>query len=213
MTGVSSPQAKPNAWSGFSRTRWFVTVQGVLIGLAGMVHGGYEISRGDVSTGGNLLAAIGAFTLIPNYLLTGITAVLVGLVLILWTIRFIDRKSGSLIFVLLCILLFLVGGGFAQVAFFPLSWAAATQLQRPGSWWKKILPARACERFAGLWISFIAGGYLFFGVGFAIWLFILPPGSIYQGRPIEFILWGCLAVGWVLQLAAALAGFVQESER
>jgi hypothetical protein len=60
---------------------------GVMLGLAGLDHGIFEILQGNMPTGGLLIQAIGdaqqiwfhsreeAFTLIPNFLLTGLAAV------------------------------------------------------------------------------------------------------------------------------------------
>ena len=85
-------------------TRFYVTIQGVLGGLAGMIHGFAEISQGNRPTGGQWLVSVGAFTLIPNYLVTGIAAVLVGLCVLVWTLGFI-----SIIFQVLTIV-----SGFAR---------------------------------------------------------------------------------------------------
>ncbi len=53
-------------------TRLDVTIQGTLVGLAGVIHGGAEVIQGNRPTEGWVLNSIGAFTLIPNYLATGI---------------------------------------------------------------------------------------------------------------------------------------------
>ena len=54
--------------------RLYVTIQGVMVGLAGMIHGFAETLQGNRPTEGRLLVDVGAFTLIPNYLATGIAA-------------------------------------------------------------------------------------------------------------------------------------------
>ena len=69
---------------------------GVLLGLAGIVnHGLFEILQGNITTNGFYIEAIGenhrfwlygtegAFTLIHNFLITGIFAILVGLTIVL----------------------------------------------------------------------------------------------------------------------------------
>ena len=64
---------------------------GILIGIAGVEHGIFEILQGDVPTSGLMIDAIGdayrfwpgametALTIIPNYLWTGILAVFFGI--------------------------------------------------------------------------------------------------------------------------------------
>ena len=51
----------------------------------------------------------GAFTILPTFLLTGILALLVGIAMIVWSVWFIDKKRGPLVFFLLNILLFVCG--------------------------------------------------------------------------------------------------------
>ena len=121
-----------------NRTRLFVVIQGALGGLAGIAHGVFEIILGNRPTGGLVLdARTGAFSVLPTYLASGIATVCVGLALILWTVSSIHKKNGPTIFLSLCILLFLVGGGIAQVGFFLIAWGVSTRIQRPIDFWKK----------------------------------------------------------------------------
>ena len=95
--------------------RIIVATLGSIFGFSGMSHGFFEILQGDVPTEGVFISAIGeaqrmwphgneyAVTLIPNFLISGITAMLVGLALIVWSIGFVHRKNGALILLLLFI--------------------------------------------------------------------------------------------------------------
>ena len=78
-----------------SRVRITASVIGVLLGLSGMLnHGIFEILQGNTPTNGYFIEAIGeaqrywvhgteaAITLVPNFLATGILAVLAGLAVI-----------------------------------------------------------------------------------------------------------------------------------
>jgi len=66
---------------------------------------------------------------------------LVGLIIIVWSIGFIHTKHGASIFGLLFILLFLFGGGIAaQIMFAPVTWLVATRINKPLTWWRKVLP-------------------------------------------------------------------------
>jgi hypothetical protein len=110
-------------------TRLVVVIQGTIGGLAGMTHGIFEITQGNKPTAGLVFdQTSGAFSILPTYLFSGIAAILVGLALIVWTVGFIHRKNGPVIFLLISMLLFLVGGGIAQVAFFLIAWAVSTRI-------------------------------------------------------------------------------------
>jgi len=77
----------------------------------------FSIRQGYAPTGGLILATVGALSIIPNFLITGIAAITIGLLIVIWSIGFVHMPKGPLVFILLSILLFLVGGGFGQVPF------------------------------------------------------------------------------------------------
>jgi hypothetical protein len=108
-----------------SATRIVASTFGILVGLAGIEHGFFEMLQGNVKPDSVLFAAIGpeqrfweygtehAFTLVPSLLVTGILAMIIGLLVIVWSAKSIQRRYGAGVLLLLSILLFLVGGGFA----------------------------------------------------------------------------------------------------
>jgi hypothetical protein len=53
-----------------------------------------------------------AMTVVPNLLVTGILAVIVGLAVAAWSVWFVGRQDAGLVLLLLSLLLLLVGGGF-----------------------------------------------------------------------------------------------------
>ena len=148
-------------------TRVNVATMGAVFGLSGMSHGFFETLQGNVATPGLFVSAIGeaqrmwphgsepAFTVIPNFLATGIAAMLVGLALIVWSLGFVHRKHGPTVFLALFVLLLLVGGGVAQVLFFPFFWLASTRIRAPLTWWRGALPARLRARLARGWPWFL----------------------------------------------------------
>lgn len=124
----------------------------------------FETLQGNVAPDGLLISAIGpaqrfwpggketAFTAIPNFLVTGILAMLVSIAVVTWSGWFIARKHGAVIFLLLSVLQFMVGGGFAQIFLVLLVTAAATQIPRRLDWFHPLrsVPLR---RFLGrLWL-------------------------------------------------------------
>lgn len=194
-------------------SRLFVTLQGMLAGFCGIVHGYSEALKGNIPTESYLLASVGAFTILPNYLITGVTAILVSFAIALWTLFFIHRKHGPAVFLALAVLLFLVGGGVAQVVFFIIAWGVSTRIRKPLTWWNSILPCKTKVFLAKAWPVLFAAGYLFVGTGIGIWLFVLPPGVIREASAIEYACWISLGVGLILQLLTIVAGFARDIER
>ena len=101
---------------------------GIIAGFIGAKHGYYEILQRDKALNGILFDAISgtsfsnlptsqwggwpAMTLIQNFLITGIFAILVSLAVMAWAALFVQRKNGGMTLILLSILMLLVGGGF-----------------------------------------------------------------------------------------------------
>lgn len=144
-------------------TSIIVTTLGVLFGISGMNHGFFEMLQGNTPTNGLYISAIGdgqkmwahgnefTFTLIPNFLMTGIAALTVGLALIIWSLAFVHKQYGSTVLFLLFVLLLLVGGGIAQILFFPFVCLVAARINKPLTWWKKVLPEGIQRGLGALW--------------------------------------------------------------
>jgi len=130
-------------------TRTVVSTFGLLAGLAGIEHGVGEILQGSVRPAGpvieswpdskafEILGGEPAMTVIPNLLVTGIAAVIVAVAVVVWSVRFVDRRHGGLVLILLCVLLLLVGGGFGPpligvIAGFGATRIGAAPRRRPG---------------------------------------------------------------------------------
>jgi len=147
------------------RTRITASTLGVLLGMAGIFnHGIFEILQGNTSTNGFFIEAIGeanrfwthgteaAFTVIHNFLITGIFVVLLGLAVIVWSLKYIQVKHGTTVFLLLLILLTLVGGGIGYIIVFVPTWAFATRMNKSLDWWGKILSPRVRRHLSARWI-------------------------------------------------------------
>ena len=204
---MKTVEAKTNS------TNAFVVVQGAVIGLIGIAHGIFATLQGNIPTGGYLLS-LGIFTIIPNYLATGIAAIVVGLALIVWTLGFVQRKNGSIIFLALSILLFLVGGAVAQFLFFIITWGASSQIKKPLTWWRNVLPETLIKRLAQSWLAIWICGYLFLFIAIAIWLTLSPP-SVASKAPTftQYILWLFLWMGIVFQPLTIISGFARDIEQ
>ncbi len=95
--------------------------------------------------------------------------------MIIWSIRYIDRKQGALVFLLLNTLLFLFGGGIAApIIIYPAAGVAATRIHKPLTWWRKALPERIRPVLAKLWPYTLAIGVISMLIG----LYIAITGNI-----------------------------------
>ena len=152
-----------------------VSAFGVLCGLTGIIAGYFETLQGNVAPSGFIISSIGptysmwdtygigdlwdtysAITIIPNFFLTGIVAILVSFLVIIWSVGFVHKKYGAMIFLLLSIIQFLVGGSFVlDLAL--VAAIVATRINKPLTWWRSHLPVNLRSLLAKLWPwSFIA---------------------------------------------------------
>ncbi len=149
-------------------TRVFASTFGAIFALAGIEHGIGEIFQGNVAPGGIMILSwpesaffrsLGgepAMTIIPNLLITGILAIFISMILLVWATLFVQRKNGGLIMMLLSIAMLLVGGGIFPPILGIIIGAVGTRINTPPARWYAHLPM-SFRRFAGkLW----AGSYI-----------------------------------------------------
>lgn len=165
-----------------SATRVTVATFGTLAGLAGIEHGVGEILQGDRAPDGlviqswpdveffRILSGEPALTIVPNLRLTGILAIGVSLLFLLWTTLFVQRKHGGLVLLLLSMILLLVGGGFGPPLLGISLGLAATRIEAPLTWWRALLSRDLQRRLSAAWPWSLAAGVL-------AWLFLMP-GSL-----------------------------------
>lgn len=205
-------------------TRVIAATLGVIFGISGMGHGFFEALQGHIPTNGFVIEAIGeanriwahgnepAFTIIPNFLITGIAAMIVGLATIVWSVGFLHKKNGSLIFLLLFILLFLVGGGIAQVVFFTIVWLFSTRIHKPLTWWRKVFHTSARRVLPKLWPTFIIISSLLILFVLEIAIFGFVPG-ISNPDTISTVMLLALGTGFVFMILAFISGFAHDIEK
>jgi len=160
----TDPQEPKQDLPSTSATRVVASTFGVLVGLAGIEHGYLEMLQGDVATSDIMINAIGeankfwseaserALTIIPNFLVTGILAMIFGILVTIWASAFILRKHGTLVLFLLSIIQFLVGGGFAPIILTILGCATATRINKPLLWWRTHFPVNVRGFLAKVWL-------------------------------------------------------------
>jgi hypothetical protein len=190
---------------------------GVGVGVSGLDHGLFEIMRGNTPTSTLIVKAIGpeqqmwlhgteeAFTIVPNFLATGILAVAVALAIIVWSVGFIDRPNGSRTLLGLGALLFAVGGGIGMVIFLALGWAISRRIHRP-------LSVGVHPRLSKLWPAFLVAGLVLYAAALEIAIWGVVPG-VADPEIALLICWSCLAGMMAAMLAAAVAGSAHDLER
>jgi hypothetical protein len=106
-------------------TKAVATFFGVVAGIAGLEHGYFEVLQGNARPTGLMIPSMGppcipekvwngcepAMTVLPNFLVTGILALIISVAVIVWTAAFLQRKNGGAVLIMLSIALLLFGGG------------------------------------------------------------------------------------------------------
>lgn len=228
MIAHSMPKEVPargrSAFSNLNATRIIATTIGVIFGFGGMNHGFFEFLQGNVPTDGPVIQAIGpaqrfwvlgteeAFTILPTFLLAGLMSMLVGLAIIIWSLGYLQSKHGTMVFLLLFILLFLVGGGIGQVAFFIPAWAFATRMDKPLTWWRKALPRSTWPLLSTLWPVALVLSSIAILIGLEMAVFGYFPGitdpEAIQNTCLLFVL-----ASAILNIIAFIAGFGHDLQR
>jgi len=218
-------EKKISSFYDVNATRVIATTIGVFFGLfSGMNHGFFEVLQGNTPTNGFVIHAIGeaqmfwplgtedAFALIPNFMITGIVSMIVGMAIVIWSIWFLPGKYGRTVFLSLFILSFLVGGGIGQVAFFIPAWAFATRMDKPLTWWKKVLPESIWPFLSNLWIVTLVLATIAILIGLEMAIFGFFPGltdpEAIQNTALIFVL-----ASAILYVISFIAGFGHELRR
>ena len=151
----------------------------------------------------------GAFTLIPNFLVTGVITTMLGLLMIVWSLRFIRSPYGPTVLLSLGIASFLTGGGVAQIVLFTLAWAVATRIGASLAFWRRLLPPVARPLLGRLWPWTLGTATVLFILALGIAVFGYVPG-VSEQTLILHICWGSLAVALVLYLISIVSGFAHD---
>ena len=142
-------------------TKTVATWLGVVAGIAGFEHGYFAFIQGNTPIPGLAFPSWGppcvpeeiwhscepAMSIIPNFLITGILAMLFSLALIVWAGWFVQRRHGGWVQMALAVLLLLFGGGFFPPIIAFVGGLAGTQINRPLSG----QPSRLTRFAARLW--------------------------------------------------------------
>ena len=141
---------------------WTAGVYGIYAGILGGEHGFFKALQGNTATAHIRVFAVSwelpfpfghepAMTLIPNFLATGIAAMLCSVVMIAWSARFIRGKRGGVVLALLSVVLLLVGGGFGSISLLIVACIAASRMGKPLRMSRRVVPPVLCHALARLW--------------------------------------------------------------
>ncbi len=160
-------------------TRIVAAALGLFAGFGGPEHGYFEILQGNVRPDSLMIASMGspcdpenmwnacepAMTVIPNMLVTGILATIVGLITMVWAAAFVQRKRGGLVLILLSVALLLVGGGIFPPVIGIIAGVVGTRIHAPIT----RQPTRLSRFLAKLWpwplVGFFVWGFGQFIIG------------------------------------------------
>lgn len=205
--------------------RALASTLGTLVGIGSIDHGVLECLQGSRRTPGLIVNALGpgyswtvwkqggeaAFTLLPNFLVSGIAACLIGVLMIVWAFRFIQTRYGPVIFLLLGVASFLTGGGVAQIVLFTLTWAVATRIRAPIPFWRWLIPTAARAALSRLWPWTLSASSALFLVALEIANFGYVPGVSDQVQLLH-ICWKILGVALGLYVVSICSGFAGDVE-
>lgn len=204
-------------------TRVIASTLGVLVGIGSIEHGLFECLQGSSPTSGLIVNALGpgyswtrwkqggegAFTLLPNFLLTGTIASLIGVLMIVWSLRRIHGPHGSTVFLLLGVTSFLTGGGVAQIVLFTLTWGVGSRIRASLAFWRWLIPVQARPVLGRIWPWTLTASTVLFLVALEIAVIGYVPWVSDQLELLR-VCWTILGVALGLFVISICSGFAHD---
>ncbi len=166
-----------------------VSILSILLALAAVLNYGlFEIRQGFTETGGFFIEAIGtadrfwlygsegAFTLVPNFLVTGIIVVALGFGLIVFALKYLAVPNGSRILLVFFILLTLFGGGLGHLVIWLPVWGFATRMHSSLGGYEKWVPQKLRMLLGRLWPVLLTAACLSWLIVMELGIFGYFPG-------------------------------------
>jgi hypothetical protein len=139
-------------------------------------------------------------------------ATAMGILQVIWSLGFIQRRGGPSIFLLVSVASFLVGGGQAQVLLFTLTWAAGTRIHATLAFWQWLLPAQLRRSLAWVWLPALIAAAVLFLAALEIAAIGYFPGLPRDTPALTRILWRLAGAIVAAVPLAIIAGFAQDIE-
>ena len=202
-------------------TRALVSTLGTIMGLGGIEHGIGEVLQGNTVTSGlifpswpnsvffRIVGGEPAMSVIPNYLVTGILAIIFSLVFTVWATMLIDRKKGSLVLIFLSIIMLLLGGGIFPPIIGILLGILGTRINAPLTWWHSHLSVGFRHFLENLWPWS-------FTVCIISWLSLFPGMSVFDylfGINNSNLAYITMLCAFGLLLLTVFAGFAKDAQQ
>ena len=189
---------RKSALASASAARSIASVFGALAGLGGITHGVGEVLQGNVAADGiwinswaegpiaDNMGGEPGITIVPNLLVTGILAITISLILMIWAGAFVQRKNGGQTMILLSVIMLLVGGGVGPPVMGILAGVAGLGINAPPGWWHKHLSASLRCVLAKLhpwifWLAVVNGVFLVIGSLILVYFFDLNNPDLFVG--------------------------------
>ncbi len=100
-------------------TKIVATWLGIVAGIAGLEHGYFEILQGNAKPASLMFPSMGppcvpeevwnacepSMSILPNFLVTGILAIMISLLIMMWSAAFVHLKKGEAVLILLSVVL------------------------------------------------------------------------------------------------------------
>ena len=216
---------KKITWKELNATRIITVTLSWMLAIGGLDHGFFETLQGFKKTPGLIIQAIGpanrmwlhgteeAFTIIPNFLISGILTICISILIMIWSVGFVHKKHGRTVLLLLFISLFLFGGGIAaQIVLFPWILGYATKIDKPLTWWEKVLSFKIRSGFSKIWVYSLVIACIFFLVALEMAIIGYFPG-IKDPEVILYTCWSFLFIFMLLINLTYISGFAHDIER
>lgn len=205
-----------------SPIRIITVVSAVLLAIASFEHGLFETLQGNKPTDTMLIQAIGesmqwwesggeeAFTVIPNFLVTGILTMSISLFIMIWAVLFLHRvKRGVLVLFLLFVLVTLTGGGIGFIPFYITVCAYGSGWNKPLPGWRKLLKPEKRKGNAQLWKIILPIIVILWLVALELAIFGWFPGNLSADVRLA-ICWGSLFASFILYHFTYVSGYMNQ---
>ena len=192
---------------------------GVTWAISGLHHGFFEMLQGWNPTVNLIISSIGpdqqqwihgtdeAFTLVPNYRMTGMLSISLSLTIIYWSIFRLNRENSGRVFLILFIMLCLVGGGIGFIPYFLLTYYFIRFIRNPTPAWMHVLPVGLTRFSKRIWKWLLTITVTLFLLALEISVFGWIPG-VDDPDDVLLICWILLGVSLILLPLTYLSAMV-----
>ena len=204
-------------------TKLLVNTYSILVGLTAIVHGFYETLQGNEPIKESLIDAIGpkqrlweysilhAVSYAPTYMIAGILAIIMGILVIVWSLFFIEKRLRTIILFFLIILTFLVGGGYgAPLSLGLLAILASLRINNPILKLNDYLSSSIKVLTIKLWPTSLIVFIIVFIGSILITIIGWPFVNIFGTKATNSLVWLMVPVMMILMIFAVLNALIYD---